>query len=68
MLLIDNSNTHNFIDQALVKKRLRCQMQARQGVTVSVANGDKLWTQGMCKGLRWEAQGFRQNIDSLSDL
>ena len=50
ILLIDSGITHNFIDQVLVK-RLRCQVQAEKGVAISVANGDKLWTQGMCTGL-----------------
>ena len=38
-------------------------MQVEKKVAVFVANGDKLWTQGMCKGLQWEVQGFIQHTD-----
>ena len=65
VLLIDSGSTHNFTDQALVK-RLRCQVQVEKKVAVFVANGDKLWTQGMRKGLQWEVQGLYNTLISLS--
>ena len=54
MLLVDSGSTHNFIDQAVAKK-LRCKTQPMIGVNVTVANGEVLRVQEVCKSLRWES-------------
>ena len=41
MLLVDSESTHNFIDQSIVK-RLGYPFQSVLGVSVTVANGDKM--------------------------
>ena len=64
VILVDSGSTHNFIDQMIVK-RLRCPTQSIKGMSVTVANEDKLRTQEVCKLLSWETHGLTQRTDFL---
>ena len=57
VILIDFGRTHNFIDQAVVKK-LRYPIKVITGVKVTVANGETLNSQEVCELLLWETQGL----------
>ena len=50
VILVDSRSTHNFLDQNTAKK-LNCSVQVIHGLTVIVANGDMLRTQGLCEGV-----------------
>ena len=63
-MLVDSDSTHNFIDQTLAK-RLRCKSQVIIGVNVTVANGETLRAQEVCKNVEWESQGLNQTTDFL---
>ena len=64
LVLIDSGSSHNFINQK-VAKRLACAIQTITGLQISVANGELLKTQEMCKGVLLELQGCRQGVDLL---
>ena len=55
MILVDSRSTHNFLDQSIAK-RLACTFQRIKGFKVTVANGDILETQKLCKHVQWEVQ------------
>lgn len=56
-LLVDSGNTHSFIDEALIKK-LNWEVVATAPMTVSVADGDKVVSRGVCDPLIWKVQGI----------
>ena len=62
IILVDNGSTHNFIDQAMVK-RLACQTQSIISIGVFVVNGEKLWTQDYCKKVHQIVQQLEQCTD-----
>ena len=41
VILVDSGNTHNFMDQAIVKK-VSCQTHTMARTGVTIANGDKI--------------------------
>ena len=58
VLLVDTGSTHNFMDQRLVR-RLGYLTQLITGIGVSIANGERLWVNQICKKVNWEAVGFQ---------
>ena len=64
VMLIDSESTHNFMDQS-VAKRLKCPTQMVAGMSVTVANGEVLRTQEVCKNVTWESQRVLQTTDFL---
>ena len=62
VILVDSGSSHNFMNQAMVK-RLNCEVQTIAGLNITVANGEIMKTQGMCRGVVLEVQGFKQVID-----
>ena len=62
VILVDSGSTHNFLDHTTAK-RLNCAVQLIPGLSVTVANGETLETQGWCQGVKWEVQGLKQLTD-----
>ena len=48
VMLVDSGSTHNFIDHTVVK-RLRCIPQLIPSINVTMANGETLRIQEVCK-------------------
>ena len=61
-MLVDSGSSHNFLDYTIAK-RLSCELQVIEGLQVTVANGDVVMTQDVCKGLKWELQGLTLQTD-----
>ena len=51
VFLLDSGSTHNFMDQTVAKK-LKCHTQCMPKVDVTVANGETLQVQEICKMVR----------------
>ena len=49
-ILVDTGSTHNFVDQKIVKKA-GVKLHSVNGMTITVANGEKLLAQEWCTGL-----------------
>ncbi|XP_012462801.2 uncharacterized protein LOC105782546 [Gossypium raimondii] len=64
VVLVDSGSTHNFIDFK-VARRLKLVIEPVPCLKVSVANGVKLNTHGLCKAVEWETQGYKCVIDFL---
>lgn len=56
IVLIDSGSTHSFVDPMLVHQ-LKLPTEAAPNLTVTVANGEKLSCDQVCKGLQWEIHG-----------
>ncbi|XP_026399465.1 uncharacterized protein LOC113295338 [Papaver somniferum] len=61
-ILTDTGSTHNFIDCALVKS-LKCQIEQTTPMLVTVDNGDKTVSTGVCSQLHWSMQGHKFSED-----
>ena len=59
VIFVDSDRTHNFIDQAIVRK-VGCQTHTMVGIGVTIANGDKVWVHEVCREVVWETKGLRQ--------
>ncbi|XP_026383753.1 uncharacterized protein LOC113279266 [Papaver somniferum] len=57
-ILIDNGSTHSFIDSALAAS-LHCSIAQTGNLLVTVANGDKTVSSGVCSQLEWTMQGHK---------
>ncbi|XP_021846729.2 uncharacterized protein [Spinacia oleracea] len=55
-VLIDSGSTHNFLDLDLAKK-MGCMIESIPSQAVTVADGNHLACQHVCKGFTWEMQG-----------
>ena len=64
VILVDSGSTHNFMDQTIAKK-VGCHTHIMSGIGVSIANGDKIWVQEVCKEVLWETEGLRQVTDFM---
>ena len=64
VVLVDSGSTHNFVDQSVVK-RGGLYTTAVNGISVSVANGDKMWAQELCPQVQWEVGTVKQYTDCL---
>lgn len=56
VILVDSRSTHNFSDPSIVKKA-RMLMVTTEKITVKVANGDKLQSEGKCTPVTVKVQG-----------
>ncbi|XP_076915407.1 uncharacterized protein LOC143574750 [Bidens hawaiensis] len=63
-ILVDSGSTHNFIDQNLATK-LKITTQEVKSMKVTVANGNQLTCQNMCKDFKWMMQGTWFSADVL---
>ena len=61
-ILVDIGSTHNFVDQKVVKN-IEVKLQSVTGLTVTVANGEKLKADEWCTSLTWKVQGLTQVVD-----
>lgn len=52
---VDSRSRNNFLD-ILVAQKLGCNVQHIPDIPVTLANGDTLAVQGICKQLQWEVQ------------
>jgi len=61
--LVDSGSTHSFIDESLAQ-RLGFTPEPRPGLSVGVANGDRINTAGICKAVRLivDAEEFMVNL------
>lgn len=66
MILIDSGSTHSFIDSKF-SQRMALPKGEGQSFEVLVANGDKLLSQGMSKGVSIDCQG-KKNLSRPSSL
>ncbi|XP_026417003.1 uncharacterized protein LOC113312466 [Papaver somniferum] len=57
-VLIDTGSTHRFIDSNLAKS-LQCSVEKTASLLVTVANGDKTVSSGICSQLEWSMQGHK---------
>ncbi|XP_026378796.1 uncharacterized protein LOC113273262 [Papaver somniferum] len=57
-ILIDTGSTHRFIDSALAAS-LQCSIAQTGNLLVTVANGDKTVSSGICSQLKWTMQGHK---------
>ncbi|WVZ63767.1 LOW QUALITY PROTEIN: hypothetical protein U9M48_013374 [Paspalum notatum var. saurae] len=60
--LLDSSSTHNFIDTSLAGKAC-IPLQARHGLSVAVANGDRIDAMGVCRNQCIDVAGEAFYID-----
>ena len=62
VILVDSGSTHNFVDQKLTK-RVGFPTQTVTGLSVSIANGEKMWVQELCAGVQWKVGTVTQDTD-----
>lgn len=55
MILVDSGSTHSFLDPKLLTQ-LRMESEKAPPLSVTVANGDQMLCDSVCKGLRWQIQ------------
>lgn len=56
IILVDSGSTHNFVDPALVHQ-LKLPTETVCPLQVTVANGEQLSFNQLCRGFQWEIQG-----------
>lgn len=64
-ILLDSGSTHNFVDGRLVKK-LGWHMQGTKPLDVVIADGGRVRSQGYCKQVNMEVEGYRCATDLYS--
>jgi hypothetical protein len=64
VILVDSRSTHNFSDPSIVKKA-RMLMVTTEKITVKVANGDKLQSEGKCTPVTVKVQGKKYLLISM---
>lgn len=64
IILVDLGSKHNFSDTKLVN-RLSLPIINQEQLKVLIANGSYLFTRGMCKGVSWEVQNHKFEIDFM---
>ncbi|KAK0595142.1 hypothetical protein LWI29_003937 [Acer saccharum] len=62
VLLVDSSSTHNFLNENVAAKMCLSPTEATR-FEVVVANGKKLASKGLCKGIRLVIQGVPMEVD-----
>lgn len=63
-ILIDSGTTHNFLDLTLARK-LGCRLDHISAQSVTIADGNQLPGQFICKGFKWRFQGAEFTSDML---
>lgn len=61
-ILIDSGSTHNFVEPSIVKWSGQ-KVESTEELPVTVADGTKLGSKGLCKGLTWKMQGEEFTAD-----
>ncbi|XP_019200240.1 PREDICTED: uncharacterized protein LOC109193863 [Ipomoea nil] len=56
VILVDSGSTHSFLDPKLLTQ-LRMESEKAQVLSVTVANGEQLWCDAICRRLSWQMQG-----------
>ena len=56
MILIDSGSTHSFLNEKTTKD-LGCDLQKTFPLSVTVANGNKVYSKSKCADFSWEMQG-----------
>ncbi|XP_068653851.1 uncharacterized protein [Aristolochia californica] len=64
LALVDSGSTHNFISEP-VTKQLRLEIQQQKGLSVSVANGAKIVSVGLCANTPFTIEGHSFKADLL---
>jgi hypothetical protein len=62
LALVDSRSTHIFIDDQVVR-RLGLDIMLRPGLSVKVANGEKVQSYGVCKATSLNVQGVQFSVD-----
>jgi hypothetical protein len=62
LALVDSGSTHTFIDDQVVS-HLGLDIMLRPGLSLKVANGEKVQSYGVCKGTSLDIQGEQFSID-----
>lgn len=62
-ILVDSGSTHSSLDLALAKK-MGCEIESIPSHAVTMADGNHLACQHVCKGFRWDMQWktFVENV------
>ncbi|GKC73880.1 reverse transcriptase [Tanacetum coccineum] len=63
-ILMDTGSTHNFIAMAAAR-RMGCQLRRIVPLEVSIANGNQMVSEYMCKGFEWTIQGITYKADVM---
>lgn len=63
-ILVDSGSTHNFLDMD-VARRLHCQLKRIPQMLVTVADGNKLTSDAVCKGFTWRLHGEEYKADMI---
>lgn len=63
-ILIDSGSIHNFLDLELAKK-MACSITSIPSQAVTVADGNYLACQHVCKGFQWSMQGKLFVVDVM---
>ena len=62
MVLIDNGSTHSFLNEATTKE-LRCKLTHTTPLSVTVANGHKMFSHCKCLDFTWMMQEYEFKVD-----
>ncbi|GJR63646.1 reverse transcriptase [Tanacetum coccineum] len=63
-ILMDTGSTHNILAIAAAIK-MRCQLRRTVPLEVSIANGNQMVSEYMCKGFEWTIQGITYKTDVM---
>ncbi|XP_026410555.1 uncharacterized protein LOC113305769 [Papaver somniferum] len=63
-ILIDTGSTTSFLDCSLATK-LKCRVEQTAPMLVTVANGEKTMSTGICSKLHWSMQGYHFTEDLI---
>ncbi|XP_056695073.1 uncharacterized protein [Spinacia oleracea] len=63
-ILVDSGSTHNFVDLSIAQK-LGCKVETIPPQAITVADGNHLACQHICKGFTWTMQGISFEADVL---
>ncbi|GJX89120.1 reverse transcriptase [Tanacetum coccineum] len=63
-ILMDSGSTHNFLAMAAAR-RMGCQLRKTVPLEVSVANGNQMVSEYLCKDFEWTIQGITYKTDVM---
>lgn len=56
VILLDTGGTHNFMDPSVLRK-IQLQVTSTEGLSVKIANGQTIQSEGSCDGIALHIQG-----------
>jgi len=62
MVLIDSGSTHSFLDEKTAKE-LNCKVRTTFPLSVTIANGNKMYSNSRCVEFCWKMQGHEFMAD-----